>query len=570
MRKLIQRIPRAHAWVAIAALALYLPASWWGLPHATAPDRVQSWGVDDAAPLGPLAEVHGLFIPSPERNLGYPLLHPLVVAVTYAPYMVYLFVRGDFSHPSGAFPFGLRDPVAALRTLGLIAHLVSVLFGAGVAVAAFDAGCALWDRRTGFYSAAFAATAFPMFYYSRTANVDVPVLFFIAATLAVFARCLAGEFTLARAIWLGLFAGCALGVKEPALASFLGLPFLLLWIQHRHADSARDWITFKFWKSPLVCVASLLFAFGFGGGFFLDPNRFIAHVQFVRERLAATGQITYLQAYPTTWAGNLAFVHAMWNRAADSLTLGGALLAIAGLVWVLRAEPVKALFFIPAATYFAILFRSAHLVQLRYAMPIVFTMAFFAARAVTLARESHRRWLGAVFTSIALASLGLSLLRGADLTYSMLRDSRYAAGEWLSAHAAAGDRVEFFGPTQKLPPLERGVISERAIVYLGAIRKPNIGPDAVAEILDHWRKIQPKFIISIPDHSSPPGFPDSATCPPAIADGLRQGLLGYELAAEFKSPTLFPWAHRPELDYPTVTPPIRVFARAGAAPVTVP
>jgi 4-amino-4-deoxy-L-arabinose transferase-like glycosyltransferase len=568
MMSFIHRIPRAHAWVAIAAIALYLPAFWWGVPHATAPDRAQSWGVDDATPLGPLAEVHGLFLPSPERNLGYPLLHPLVVASTYAPYLGYLFARGDFHHPSGTFPFGLRDPAAALRNLGLLAHLVAVLFGAGVAVAAYDAGCALWDRRTGFFSAAFAATAFPMFYYSRTGNVDVPVLFFTAATLAVFARCLAGEFTMQRALWLGLFGGCALGVKEPALASFLALPFLLLWIQRRHSNSARDWTTLIFWKAPLVSLASLLFAFGLGGGFFLDPNRFLAHVQFVRERLSADagGTVVFVQTFPWTWDGNLALAQALCGRIVDSMTIVGALLALAGFVWVLRSESFKALFFLPAVTYIVVLSCSARVVQLRYLMPAVLTLAFFAARSVTLAMDSHRRWLAAVFTCLAFGALGLSLLRGADLTYSMLRDSRYAAGEWLAGHAAAGDRVEFFGPTQKLPPLARGVISERAIVYLGAIRKPNIGPEAVEEILDHWRKIQPKFILSIPDHSSPPGYLDSATCPPPVLDALVHGTAGYRLVVAFETPALLSWVGRPALDYPTVNPPIHIYERMQNTP----
>jgi hypothetical protein len=135
-------------------MALYLPGSCWGLPHATAPDRVQSWGVDDMTPLGALAEVYGLFVPSPERVLGYPILHPLLVSAAYAPYMIFLRVSGGFIHPSGTFPFGLRDPVTTLRNLAFIGHLLALLMGAGIVVAAYDAGRTLWDTRTGiiFYS----------------------------------------------------------------------------------------------------------------------------------------------------------------------------------------------------------------------------------------------------------------------------------------------------------------------------------------------------------------------------------------------------------------------------------
>ena len=572
MSSVLKRVPRAHVCVALAALVLYLPASWWGAPHATAADRVQAWGVDDATPLGPLAEVQGLFVPSSERNLGYPILHPLLVAAAYGPYMLYLLMSGGFSHPSGGFPFGLIDPVTALRNLTVIAHLVSVLLGAGAVVAAFDAGCTLWDRRTGLLAAAFAAMSFPMFYYSRTGNVDVPVLFFTAAALAVFARCLAGEFTLARALWLGLFGGCALGIKETAMASFLALPFLLLWIQHRNSVAASGWVTLRFWKPPLASFASLVFAYGMGGSLFLDHERFLEHVQFVRQRMSALsgGEIAFFSAYPRTWEGNLALARALWGCVMDSMTVSGALLAIAGLLWVLRREPVKALFFVPAVTYTAMLFTSARVVQLRYLLPVAFSLAFFAARAITLALETRSRSLAGAFALVACFSLALGFLRGADLTYAMLRDSRYAAADWLRTRTAPGDLVEYFGPTQKLPPLGHGVVTARAIVYLGALRKPRTGPDAVEEILAGWKTRRPKFILSIPDHSSPPGYADSATCPPAILEGLKEGRFGYRLAVQFETPPLFSWVRRPALDYPTVNPPIRIFARADAAQVIAP
>ena len=52
-----------------------------------------------------------------------------------------------------------------------------------------------------------------------------------------------------------------------------------------------------------------------------------------------------------------------------------------------------------------------------------------------------------------------------------------------------------------------------------------------------------------------------ATCPPPILDALRDGSLGYSQVAQFETPALFPWVLRPALDYPTVNPPIRIYAR---------
>jgi hypothetical protein len=109
------------------------------------------------------------------------------------------------------------------------------------------------------------------------------------------------------------------------------------------------------------------------------------------------------------------------------------------------------------------------------------------------------------------------------------------------------------------------VVTSRAIEYLGAFRKPRTGPDAVTEIVAGWKQRAPKYIVSMPDHSSPPGYLESATCPPEILAALEDGRLGYSQAARFQTQTLLPWVRRPALDYPTVNPPIRIFVRAQSA-----
>jgi len=61
-----------YVLLVILALALYLPGFWWGAPHATAPDRAHSWGVDAPVPLGPLAEIHNIIQPMPDGNVDLP------------------------------------------------------------------------------------------------------------------------------------------------------------------------------------------------------------------------------------------------------------------------------------------------------------------------------------------------------------------------------------------------------------------------------------------------------------------------------------------------------------------
>ena len=71
----------------------------------------------------PLAEIGNIVQPSPDRNLGYPLMYSFVVATADAPYLGYLLVTGQLRGLSATYPFGLADPVRALQVLTWIAHL---------------------------------------------------------------------------------------------------------------------------------------------------------------------------------------------------------------------------------------------------------------------------------------------------------------------------------------------------------------------------------------------------------------------------------------------------------------
>ncbi len=555
---------RGHACVFLLALALFLPASWWGAPHATGPDRVNPWGTDDAMPMVPLAEIHGVFKPDPSRNLGYPLLHPFLVGVFYAPYMAWLFLTGQISAPSGAYPFGLANPVGTLYVLTLIARLVSLLCAAGVVVCAYDAAGVLWDRRRAIWAAAFAAVSFPMFYYSRTGNPDIVLLFFTAAALAAYGRILVRGFTPWRAAWLGIFGGAAVATKEQAAASFILIPVVLLWLSLRAARAEGAAISsWNFWKPFCAAAGACLAAFALGSGLLVDPQRFFAHMDFARQRMHAlsTGDVAFFQSYPNTWVGNFDLAQALLADLRDCINPWGAALAVAGLVLVIKfRESHVLLFLLPAVSYLAVLFTTARVAQLRYLMPVAFSAAFLAARAATLdwGKRSQLGKLTSAFTILALAS---GLLQGADLTYAMLSDTRYAAARWLDQHLEPGDAIDYFGANQKLPPLPANVTTARPIEFRGAIHKARTDESAVREILASWERRKPGYVLIIPDHSSAPGIEYPATCPPVIFEGLITGEFEYRLAAEFQPAPLFSWLYRPPLDYPTVSPAVRIFRR---------
>ncbi len=546
------------------ALALYLPGFWWGAPHATAPDRIRAWGTDDLTPLSPLADIHNILQPKPDRNLGYPLLHSFILSAAYAPYLSYLWITGRLVGVSATYPYGLLDPAATLRTLTHIGHLLSVLMGVGIVVAVYWTGRLLWNRRTALLASLFVLTSFPMFYYARTGNVDVPMLFFSSLVLLVFARILSTGFSTASAVHLGLFVGLAMGVKEQSFALFVAVPPALLILQRSQQGSKILGVGRDFWISSAIFLGVAFLAFGLGSGLFVDPERYFAHIEFARQRFQdfSEGEVIFASRFPGTPQGHLQVVALFSRHLSESITLPGTILAVIGFLYVARRERVGALFAMPALTYLAVLFFSVHSSQLRYLMPVAYLLSFLAARILVVAFESSRVPLRVFSVFVSFGIFGVGVLRGIDLTHAMITDSRIAAGEWLQEYAQAGDRVEHFGVAWKLPPLETGISTAPALPWYGGTYPLNIGAQAVEQVVHGWAERRPDFVIVMPDYTSSDGLPHSAACPPAIYEGLVNGTLGYRLAEHFESPSLIPWIRRPSLDYPTVNPPIRIFVPA--------
>jgi len=557
-----RRLSGRHALVFAIALAVYTPAFWWGAPYATAADRADAWGVDEEPPMGPLAQLHDIFNPNPTQNpnLGYPMLHPFMVIGSYTPYISWLFATGGLETPTVAFPHGFKDPVRALRVLTLISHALSVLLAAGIIVAAYEIGRTLFDERSGLWAAALVLTTYPMFYYARTSNVDVPVLFFTALAFIPFAKSIMGGVTVARGAWFGALAGLALATKEPAFASFLGIPVALL-VLPSPVDGTAAWKSAQVWRGAGVAVLLAIVAYAIGSGMVIDPNRYWAHVAFVRERSGdlAAGAVAFAEYFDRTADGHLRLGSRLLGYLRDSMTLPGLVLGAAGFIAALRSARRPAWFSVTAITYMAILFWFARAAQLRYVMPAAFTIAIFAGYAA-----SRSAGLLALAGRVAgAAAVLIGVLRGVDLTYAMLVDSRYDAAAWLRRTARVGDRIEYFGSSLKNPPMESGVISARAIRFRGGNIQPDTSANAVQEIFEGWRTRAPRFVMLTPDYTSRPGEPFAASCPPEVYRQLRSGALGYSLAAEFQRPALMPWIRRPLLDYPVVNPPILIFERAG-------
>jgi len=550
-------LARGHVAAACLALLLFLPGVWWGVPHATAPERTRPWGVDDETPLGPLAEIHNIVEPKPDRNLGYPLMYSFMSSAASAPLLGWWYVTGDWTSPSTVYPYGFRDPAAAIARLGLVAHLVTMIMAIATVVACFDIGRVALGRAGAWITAATAALAFPMAYYARTGNVDMTMIGFSAIAHAAFTRCVVLGITRRRALVMGAAIGFALATKEAALGAFLPLPFLMLWLRRNQAGELRSWSA---WRPLLAALLIAFLSLGIGSGLFVDPGRYFDHLRFISGRLdtLAAGGTQVVPTFAYSAAGHVAYARALVHDLADILSWPGLLLAFAGLAWTLARRDRLALLAAPPIAYVIWIFLTLRAAQLRYMLPVAPLFAPFIAIAVQRALAT-RRSLGTAAAAIAGVALALLLLRSADLSWQMLRDSRYAAAEWLREHTAPGDRIEYFGPSQKLPPLDSGIVAAFAAPYRGMYVAPDVSDAAADRILAGWLVRRPAFVIAIADFTSEPGSPHSRSFPPQLFTAMLGNGTAFRLVAFFQTPRLFPWLSMPALDYPTVNPPIRLF-----------
>ncbi|HEY3257296.1 MAG TPA: glycosyltransferase family 39 protein, partial [Gemmatimonadaceae bacterium] len=365
---------------ALLAISLFAPGVWWGLPHATDQLRERGWAVDEETPLSVMGEMRRIVLRQGHGYLAYPLFHSFASAAVYAPYLGYLVLSGGFRKSElGYHPGGLAEPARDIMTLALLSKCLSVLFGVGVVVGALHFGRAAWDATTGAFAAAFVALIYPLAYYARTGNVDVPMLAMVVLALVAYARIVTHGLTVKRAVALGVFAGLALATKESALGVFLAIPLAIPFVRHGgEPDSMR-----VRWRTWILAAGAAFIALGLGSGLFVDPGRYVNHLRFaagIARDLPDEAMVSV--TYPMTLAGHRAYLGFLGEGLVKMLTLPGVVLSIAGVILSLRKRPRSLLLLIPAVTYVVFSFVLWRYGQLRYLLPVGFILGIFAAVGV--------------------------------------------------------------------------------------------------------------------------------------------------------------------------------------------
>ncbi len=532
----------------VLGVALYLPGIGWGLPEGSL-GRTQPWGPDEIAPMGPLAWAHSIFTGGEAGPTKYPLFHYLLLAVGYAPYLLLQMVTGKLAHLSAAYPYGFADPAAFLQGLVLIARGVSVLMGAGTVVVAYFTAKTLWDRTAAVLAGVFVMLMYPMFYYAKMSNVDVPALFWCSLVFLLSARVLREGWTVKRAIWMGVFAALAIATKDQSYAVLILLPLGLLPFHLRALQGQGQMGLWSRWKAPLAGLLASAAVYVVASGLAVRPDAYFRHLDFVRHAVVGNVPSFWYYRYSDDLAGYMGLLGESFQEVVDSLGWPLFLAACVGILLSLFRGRSRLVFLLAIPLLFlGVIFPVRH-TAIRFMLPLAFILACFAAHALSTGIQSGRSVLRVTAWFVILAGCGFELLRGADLTYLLWNDPRYAASAWLERYVRPGDRVEFFeiatgqlaGRINKMPHMPKGVQLRDALQTL----RP--GP----------RPLDGEFVLTVgPEDQELHWF-----CPEWVHRGLLNGSLGYELAASIQMPSLF---SHPHLDH-HVNQRVQIFVRRDRA-----
>jgi hypothetical protein len=483
---------RTLRWILAASLLLNVAGIGWGLPG--------TWVAIELKPqyiLGALEQhfSHGWFD-------AYPPVHFYVLSTAWSPLLLLKYL--------GRLTF--ETPVE-YSLLVVVSRLVSVAMAAAIVAAACVCGTRAFGRRAGLFAAAIVASTTPFLYYAKTANVDVPYIFWWTLSMVCYLRLLERGRTRDYVLF-GAAAALSVCTKDQAYGLYLLVPLVLLeqiWRTNRQAAVDRAFLRALFDGRLIAGAIASAVLFVIANNILFNLSGFIAHVQFI----TGPGSAAY-RVYEPTLAGHLALLRTSVRL--TELSMGWPLffVSVVGLL-IAFATPsqrrVAIWLVVPVVSYYLGFINVVLYNYDRFMLPVCFILAIFGGLA--LARLLSFRW-GSAVPAIAFA---YTLLYAATVDVLMLRDSRYEAEQWMAAHVAPTDLVAVSGLHEYLPRIDAYHLEEIATV-----------PDL--------RQEHPEYVVLNADYAR--AVPLDTEWGQMIA-GLQQHTLGYRRVAQFRHPAAWPW-----------------------------
>jgi 4-amino-4-deoxy-L-arabinose transferase-like glycosyltransferase len=488
---------RSLRWVLLGSFVLNAAGIWWGLPG--------NW---PAAELTPklVAKGEAMWFAHGWYD-AYPPLHFYLVTLAALPLRFAQWMEWT------QLPADLHDGAVLL-----IFRSVSLVFSLGIVISVWWLGRRAFGRQAGVYAAACFAVVTPFVYYAKTANTDVPYLFWFALSMVCYVRSL-DALRMKDFVLFALAATLSVCSKDQAYGLYVLMPLpivLQLWRANRAADAARPFVRALIDGRLWAAAATAVVAFALCHNLLFNWRGFITHVNFI----VGPGSADY-RVFDPTLDGHVQLLRLTLWLIQQSL---GWPLTVAAALGVVRAatqqkhRAITAWLLLPAVSYYLTFIDVILYNYDRFVLPICLVLAPFAGLAV------HRTltWpmmLRPVRQTVVAAGLAYTVLYAATVDVLMIGDSRYVIEAWLAPRVRAGDLVASTFPPDYLPRLEKyGYVD---IGWSGDLEER-----------------RPAFYVLNVDYARAAPL-DTRTG--RLVEGLHAGTLGYRRVFEYRRPSPWPW-----------------------------
>jgi 4-amino-4-deoxy-L-arabinose transferase-like glycosyltransferase len=419
--------------VLLFLLPLFAWGISWGLPSRVgwAGDEIMPRAVEQAARRGFAGGWH----------TKYPPVHYMVLAALHAP------VRALAGEET--------SPAALNHRLILASRWLSVLMALGAVWAVYRAAREVTDRRGAALAALAVALMPPFVYFAKTANPEMPMLFWLALSLWLYLRVLRRH-RLGDWLLLAATAALAVGSKDQAYGFYLLAPLALLpsLARHRRAAGKPGGLSTLLDRRVLLALAAGLVAFALAFNLPANWQGFQRHLNTLTGAGAAAEEA---QEYPATVAGH--FANLTQNVRHLAFCQGWPLFAVcaAGAAMALarwrepRARRLLALLLL-GVSYIATFLAPILFSRDRYTLPLALLLAPCGGALLERLFTTARRPARALLAAALLAAFAWSALRAVSVNRRMTHDSRYQAEPWLSAHPG---RAIAIGRPKHVPRIDR-------------------------------------------------------------------------------------------------------------------
>jgi hypothetical protein len=421
------------------------------------------------------------------------------------------------------------DAAGVHTFLVVIFRLLGVAAAAGTLIVTFLCGAQAFGRRAGLFAAAILGLTTPFLYYAKTANVDLPYIFWFALSLMFYLRLLDTSHTEDYVLFAAT-ATLAVCTKDQAYALYLLAPPVIvqqMWRVNRQAGLSHPLWRAAFNRRLALAAITAAVLFAACHNLLFNLAGFIDHVRF----LTGNGSTPYRMFEPTP-AGHLELLRLTGHVIEVSLGWPLFLASVIGLLVAVATPRLRRMAIwlaLPVVSYYLGFINVILYNYDRFVLPICLVLALFGGLAFDavltasglVSRTATRHWLPGRTWRVAAVILvfAYTLLYAGTVDVLMLEDSRYAVEDWANAHVGRDEHIGVTGLQEYRP------------------RFDNLSWVDIGNVAELEREHPLYFVLNADYAREVPPWTSWGT----LIDSVRSGALGYRLVGRFRRSSPWPW-----------------------------